>query len=175
MWFEQKKIPPIGFVQQTKDVVIGTVQKTALWLFLLCLVGWVLFASGFFDSTFQTIDSIGKTFVTNTSQTLSSTFGKEMIKDEYGNINILLVWYGWEDHAGWYLADSIVVASYDTKLHSASLISLPRDLIVNMSGYINKINAAMAYKRSWRFCTSTCPKSLRYHKFKYSLLCIDRF
>ncbi len=146
MWFEQKKIPPIGFVQQTKDVVISTVQKTALWLFLLCLVGWVLFASGFFDSTFQTIDSIGKTFVTNTSQTLSSTFGKEMIKDEYGNINILLVWYGWEDHAGWYLADSIVVASYDTKLHSASLISLPRDLIVNMSGYINKINAAMAYK-----------------------------
>lgn len=105
-----------------------------------------MYASGIFTKTIDVVGTAGNNFISNTTKKISTTLGKDMIKDDYGNINVLLVWYGWGGHAGWYLADSIIVASYDPKLHSASLISLPRDLIVNASGYVNKINAVMAYK-----------------------------
>ena len=68
-----------------------------------------------------------------------------MEKDKNGKINILLAWYGWDGHAGWYLADSIIIASFDPKEYSMAMISVPRDLIVNMSWSINKINSVMAY------------------------------
>lgn len=146
MWFTQKKIQPLWFVENTKVVLIGTLWKTLLWLVLSVIVLIGLYVTGFLSSTWKWATDIGNNFLANTTKTLSQTFGKEMQKDDHGNINVLLVWYGGKDHAGGYLADSIIVASYDPKLHSVSLISLPRDLIVNASGYVNKINAVMAYK-----------------------------
>lgn len=60
----------------------------------------------------------------------SITVGDEMTTDATNNINVLLVWYWWGKHGGAQLADSIMVASYNSKLHTVSMISLPRDLIV---------------------------------------------
>jgi len=68
-----------------------------------------------------------------------------MQTDSNGNINVLLVWYGWTKHQWWFLADSIIVASFDPKEYSVSMISIPRDLVVNASGHINRVNTIMAY------------------------------
>ena len=114
----------------------------------ICLI-FVVTSSAFFSkavietkSVYQdTKDSI----LNQTTKIISNTIGKEMIKDENGKINILLVWYGGNGHAGGYLADSIIVASFDPKEYSMAMISIPRDLIVNMSWSINKINSVMAY------------------------------
>ena len=56
-----------------------------------------------------------------------------MTKDENGKVNVMLVGYGGDGHAGGYLADSIIVASFDPGEYSVAMVSIPRDLIVNMS------------------------------------------
>lgn len=86
--------------------------------------------------------------ISQTSSFISSTFGKDMIKDEYGNINVILIGYGGGWHQWGYLADTIIVASYDPSLHSVSMISIPRDLIINASWYINKVNAILPHQYS---------------------------
>jgi anionic cell wall polymer biosynthesis LytR-Cps2A-Psr (LCP) family protein len=69
----------------------------------------------------------------NTIDIVSDTFGTPMLKDAYGNINILLVWIGGENHDGGMLADAIIIASWNPKLKSVSMISIPRDLYIDMT------------------------------------------
>lgn len=77
---------------------------------------------------------------------LSATIGTSMIADsETHNINILLVGYGGGNHDGGQLADTIMVASYNPKFHSVSLLSIPRDLIVlDDQGQKVKINSVLS-------------------------------
>ncbi len=130
---------------RSKILRTNTLQK---WVVIAIACIAIMFVIGVGWSLAQSIKSQAQSAITQTSSFISSTFGKEMIKDEYGNINILLVWYGWWWHQWWYLADTIIVASYDPSLHSVSMISIPRDLIINLSWYINKINAILPYKYS---------------------------
>ena len=76
----------------------------------------------------------------------SSTIGTNMTTDtESKNINILLVGYGGGKHGGAQLADTIMIASYNPKLHSVSMLSLPRDLIVlDEQGETVKINSILS-------------------------------
>lgn len=69
----------------------------------------------------------------NTIDIVSDTFGSPMIKDAYGNINILMVGMGWEHHDGGMLADAIIIASWNPRLKSVSMISIPRDLYIDMT------------------------------------------
>jgi anionic cell wall polymer biosynthesis LytR-Cps2A-Psr (LCP) family protein len=63
-----------------------------------------------------------------------------------GRINILLLGIGGPGHDGADLTDTIIVASIDPINHKASLLSLPRDLWVQIPGNgYQKINAAYAY------------------------------
>jgi anionic cell wall polymer biosynthesis LytR-Cps2A-Psr (LCP) family protein len=39
----------------------------------------------------------------------------------------------------------MIIASFDPHQYSISMISIPRDLVINSSGYINRINTVMAY------------------------------
>ena len=74
-----------------------------------------------------------------------STIGSSVQKDDSKNINVLLVGYGGGSHGGAQLADTIIVASYNTNQHSVSMISLPRDLLVlNWSGDVVKINSILS-------------------------------
>lgn len=121
----------------------GWIQKTVVIAIALVAIFLVISVGG---SLAKSIQIKTQSAITQTSSFISSTFGKEMIKDEYGNINVLLVGYGGGWHQWWYLADTMIVASYDPSLHSTSMISVPRDLIINLSWYINKINAILPYK-----------------------------
>ena len=77
---------------------------------------------------------------------VSSSFGEAMEKDLNGNINVLLVWFWGEGHAGSYLADSTIVASLDTELNTVTMISIPRDLYINYQGkFAFKINSLYAW------------------------------
>lgn len=65
---------------------------------------------------------------------VSSSMWDDMNKDEFGNINVMIVGYGGEGHAGSFLADSIMVASFNPKLGATTMISVPRDLYVYETG-----------------------------------------
>ena len=75
---------------------------------------------------------------------VSKSMGQEMIRDEYWNVNILVVWVGGEKHAGWWLADTIIAASRNPELWAVTMLSIPRDLYVSWSGYAGRINWVFA-------------------------------
>ena len=83
---------------------------------------------------------------------VSSNIWQDMKKDEFWNINILFVGYGWKNHAWWYLADSIMIASWNPDLWAITFISIPRDLLVanpitKWSSRINALFTQMYHKR----------------------------
>lgn len=83
-----------------------------------------------------------KDIAKNTIKVVSQTVGTPMKTDPYGNVNVLLVGYGGAGHGGGYLADSVIVASWNPELGVVSMLSIPRDLYVkNPLGGASRINS----------------------------------
>jgi len=61
---------------------------------------------------------------------IAQTTWKEAKKDALWNVNILLLWIWWKNHDGWYLTDSMMIASFNPKLKTLTFLSVPRDLYV---------------------------------------------
>lgn len=62
-----------------------------------------------------------------------------------GRINILLIGIGGDTHVAGDLADSIMIASIDPFANEMAMLSIPRDMYVEIPGYYsNRINAAHA-------------------------------
>ncbi len=59
----------------------------------------------------------------------------------------MIVGYGGENHAGGYLADSIMVASFNPKVGAVTMLSVPRDLYVynQQTNSIGRINALFSH------------------------------
>ena len=86
-----------------------------------------------------------------TVKAVSKKLWEEMKRDEYWNINILVVWVWWDNHQWWYLADTIIVASWRPESGAVSMLSIPRDLYVSGSWYAGRINWLFARGYSkWR-------------------------
>ena len=76
---------------------------------------------------------------------LFSVFHPANLKNQNGRVNILVAGNSADDkgHDGAQLTDSIMILSIDTHTHTAFMLSVPRDLWVNIPGYGHaKINAA---------------------------------
>lgn len=74
---------------------------------------------------------------------VTKTVGTEMKKDENGNVNVLLLWYGGNGHDGGFLTDSIIIASRNPEVGTVSMFSIPRDLRVKYTtGGYGRINVS---------------------------------
>ncbi len=72
----------------------------------------------------------------------------QSLAETRGRVNILLAGYsvGDPNHPGAQLTDSIMIVSINPKNKTGTIISVPRDMWVNIPGYgYNKINAAYEY------------------------------
>lgn len=76
--------------------------------------------------------------------------GSRLDGENEGRINIMLLAIGGEGHSGENLADTIMVASIEPKEHKIALLSIPRDLYVQVPGeeFFSKLNAIHAYGES---------------------------
>ncbi len=76
--------------------------------------------------------------------------GSMLYGESDGRVNILLIAVGGDGHKGESLADTVMVASIDPSTNRAALLSIPRDLYVQVPGrdYFSKINAVHAYGES---------------------------
>lgn len=76
--------------------------------------------------------------------------GEFLQGEQEGRINILLLAIGGEGHKGENLADTIIVASISPHNNKAALLSIPRDLYVQVPDeeFYSKINAVHAYGES---------------------------
>lgn len=71
---------------------------------------------------------------------------KQIQGEDDQRVNILLLGIGGAGHDGPYLSDTIIIASFDLKNKKIALLSIPRDLAVNIPGYgWRKANHASAY------------------------------
>lgn len=115
----------------------GRLVGCLIVLLLLCVVG------GFTAVTAQRVMAFGSTI--STQAPLSSQTGFMGGSDR---VNLLVMGYGGTGHDGAYLTDSMVVMSLMPQSHHTTLVSVPRDLWVQIpagSGQYHKINYAYTY------------------------------
>ena len=117
--------------------------------FLVVLFALVVAFGWFAVKTFASLYNIMGTPSSNASPVLKfgdSVQPSQLSEEGDDRINILLIGIGGAGHAGAELADTIMVASIDTVNHKVALLSVPRDLRVNIPGHgMAKINAAQSY------------------------------
>ncbi len=127
-------------------------KRTALALFVLFLLGGGYFGWKIARTTTKVFGGDSNVLGFLNSSTLKG--------EDKGRVNILIAGVSTDDpgHEGGNLTDSIMLASLDTKNHQAFLLSIPRDLWVNIPGYgHSKINAANAYGDSGNFSQAGYP------------------
>lgn len=79
-------------------------------------------------------------------KTLISAPDKSLKGEDDGRVNILLLGFGGKGHQGAYLTDTMIVASLKPATKEVAMISVPRDLFVDIPGYgYRKINNAFAF------------------------------
>ena len=93
--------------QQQKKEIFFFGGKWGLYFFVL--LGVALFLGSYAQNFKNMLSSATKEAIT----VVSKTVGTEMKRDQYGNVNVALIGYGGAHHGGGYLADSIIVASWN--------------------------------------------------------------
>lgn len=124
-----------------KQKSLSISRRITLTLLVLCCILGVFWAAGALLGYFSARDIRDFSI-----QTITRTIGTEPEKDTAENVNILLIGVWGTGHAGGYLADSIMLASFDTNNTSMSMLSIPRDLYVveKNRGIQSKINSVFS-------------------------------
>ena len=128
-------------------------KKKLLKMFLLLFLVAVTLAAAFF---YEFLSASGNMFIRGDKSKTSvmKEFSEMVISpsqslkgEENGQINILLLGIGGEGHSGGYLTDTIMIASIKPQTREAALLSIPRDLYVEVEGtnIKSKINAVKMY------------------------------
>lgn len=108
-------------------------RGAAVMMVLVITLGGLLFSQGYFK--------LHKVF-RGTAAALNNTNPDLLKGEETGRVNILLLGRGGAGHEAPDLTDTMMVASIDVVNHTSTLISLPRDLWVNVpSAGVMKLNA----------------------------------
>lgn len=112
-------------------------RGVAVAMILLITLGGLLFSQGYLKLHKVFRGSAG------TAAALKPNVDPNLLKGEgSGRVNILLMGRGGGGHDAPDLTDTMMLASIDPINHSATLVSLPRDLWVNVSGQgVMKLNA----------------------------------
>jgi LCP family protein required for cell wall assembly len=125
-----------------------SVRKTLKHIFVLVIILAVL-TGGYLG--FKLYKNVAETFGGNIFDIFHST---KLIGESSGRVNILVAGNSADDpgHSGALLTDSIMLISLDTRDNTAFMLSVPRDLYVNIPGFgYNKINAAYEFGESENF------------------------
>jgi LCP family protein required for cell wall assembly len=113
-------------------------KRTGLTIFALVLLGGLVFGLRFYKD-------IARLTGNNNPLSLLGAFHPAHLKNQNGRVNILVAGNSADDagHDGGNLTDSIMVLSVNTNNNTALMLSVPRDLWVNIPGIgHSKINAA---------------------------------
>lgn len=154
-----------------RQKVLQFMGQHFIWTAIL-LVGFV----GIAKATYNVI-----TLAENVSvkEIVFSAFSEKIVTDEDNHTNILLLGTGGVEHNGGTLTDTIIVASIDHDNHSASMLSIPRDLYIEVEElyggnrinsivelyaenqiYTNGLSEKMAYERGYELLRTTVSEIL---------------
>ncbi|MEI6425769.1 MAG: LCP family protein [Candidatus Absconditabacteria bacterium] len=140
---QNRKIGEIETYKSYGDLISPKNKKNKFINFVITIL-CILLIGSFGKYFLEAARVLGGAITKTTVSVVSKQLGKKMIRDEFGNINIMFLGYGGEKHQGGYLADSIIVASRNPELGAITMISTPRDLVVynkeeSVFGRVNQI------------------------------------
>jgi LCP family protein required for cell wall assembly len=123
-------------------------KRKTLKIVLISILAIILGAAIFFGATaYNAIKKITSFSKGGVLSILGSN--QQLVGQSDGRTNILLLGYGGPGHDGPYLTDTMQVLSIDWKDKKVAMISVPRDLWVNIPNYgWSRINAAYSYGQS---------------------------
>ncbi|MBU1037197.1 LCP family protein [Patescibacteria group bacterium] len=142
---EQADLQQLTKPKSAKNNVI----KIFIILILIFLVSGAMYLSeALFSTSDGTLTGINKFNPLKQLVYLIGSADKKIQGEKTDRINFLLLGIGGEGHEGPYLTDTIMVASLKPSTKEVALISLPRDMIVEMGGgRWQKINSVYALGR----------------------------
>lgn len=127
-------------------------SKFFFWtVVVICVFGIIFLASiaiayKFYATSQKVIDDKQPASFIQTIKDIASSDRKTLRGEQYGRINILLVGLAGKNYPGANLTDSIIIASINPKTWQTALLSIPRDLYVQIpeTKFYTKINALYA-------------------------------
>lgn len=123
-----------------RGLIKGVIFIVALLIFLSSLAVYIRISATPLGATLNDFSWLAgfKHLFTNADR-LNTT-------EQRDQVNILLLGMGGEGHDGAYLTDTIIVVSFKPTTKQLAMVSIPRDLYVDMGSYgWRKINSANAY------------------------------
>ncbi len=127
---------------QRKKPILGKI----FLILLLFIVGVI---SYFAYKIYTAPESVVEGGIFTQIKHLITSSDKKLLGENSDRINILLLGVGGENHEGPYLTDTMMLASIQPSTKQVALLSIPRDLLVDIPGIgEDKINAAYAYARA---------------------------
>lgn len=140
-------IPQIQRVSLTKQPNTRNWVKVFMWL-IVCIIVILstLIALKATSLTSKVFVGQKTTFFGKIKSLVTLGHTQELIGEDKGQINILLLGIGGEGHDGPYLTDTMILAQIRPETHEISMTSLPRDYLVTLPEKRGeqKINAAFA-------------------------------
>lgn len=122
------------------------ISKIAIYLLIIFVILFIFFGIGMISSGENLSKTLGNASLWGQIRHLIGSDDKALQGEDRDRINILLMGMGGLEHDGPYLTDTIMVASYKPSTNQVAMISLPRDLLVQIPGFgWYKINHANAY------------------------------
>ena len=134
---QQGQMPPGTPQQRPRRRRKGCLITSLVVLLLVCIIGVLTI------STAQRVLAFGSAISTQSPLSTQTSY-----MGTGDRVNLLVMGFGGSGHDGAYLTDSMVVMSLLPQSHHTTLISVPRDLWVQIppgSGQYHKINAAYEY------------------------------
>src|SRR2546429_586115 len=134
---QQGQMPPGTPQQRPRRRRKGCLITSLVVLLLVCIIGVLTI------STAQRVLAFGSAISTQSPLSTQTSY-----MGTGDRVNLLVMGFGGSGHDGAYLTDSMLVMSLLPQSHHTTLISVPRDLWVQIppgSGQYHKINAAYEY------------------------------
>ncbi len=144
-----------GQIKDKKPKKRKWIKRTVLAVFLILFIPSTIFVGWNARNAAQASE---KMFGTGN---LTQLLIPARLANEEGRVNILLIGYSNDDpgHAGAELTDSILILSLDTEKKTGYMLSVPRDLYIDIPGYNTaKINEAYQAGESSKFKENGYPK-----------------
>lgn len=137
MWFfwnnfERTSINKKNYNKKSLKNVKWAILKNIKWFFVFAIVFWIFI---FWKNISVVVSNYVKETTWTVVKMISSASSKEAQKDSLWNVNILILWMWWKNHQGWYLTDSMMIASFNPNKNSLTFLSIPRDLYVKYNKY----------------------------------------
>src|SRR3989339_215931 len=118
-------------IRQPKGKSIFKVSKFVIYFFVSLIIAFFFFSYQVLFTDTSLSESLGgKVNIFHQLTTMAK--GGSELKADNGRVNVLLLGVGGEGHDGPNLTDTIIVASIELETNKIAMISIPRDLVVEI-------------------------------------------